>query len=291
MGFEELRTQILAQFPSMGPQLRQAAQYALDNPSEVAVSSVRKLAEAAGVKPNTFMRLAWLLGFNGFEEFREPYRKLVTRTGESFPDRARWLQSLAKSGQHGHLYSQMASSSISNVEHLFSATRIDELSDLARRMVAARNVFILGLGTCFSVAHGFWYVGRMAVDNFTLLPQHGALPMDDISRLSAEDVLVVVSFNPYRSEVAQSARLARARGAYVVSITDSQASPASLGADRVLVTPTRTPQFFPSTQAATALLETLLAFIIAESGAGVIDRINAFHRLREETGAYERGFG
>jgi DNA-binding MurR/RpiR family transcriptional regulator len=58
MDFEALRTRILEQFPSMGVQLRQAAQYALDNPSEVAVSSVRKLAEAAGVKPNAFMRLA-----------------------------------------------------------------------------------------------------------------------------------------------------------------------------------------------------------------------------------------
>jgi DNA-binding MurR/RpiR family transcriptional regulator len=215
----------------------------------------------------------------------------VKRTGESFPDRARWLQSLARSGQHGHLYSQVASSSISNVEHLFSTTRIDDLSDLARRMVSARNVFILGLGTCFSVAHGFWYVGRMAVDNFTLLPQHGALPMDDVSRLSNDDVLVVISFNPYRSEVTQSARLAKERGAYVVSITDSQASPASIGAVCVFMTPTRTPQIFASMQAATALLEALLAFIIAESGPGVIDRINAFHRLREETGAYERGIG
>jgi len=290
MGFEELRTHILEQFPALGPQLRQAAQYALDNPSEVAVSSVRKLAVSAGVKPNTFMRLAWHLGFNGFEEFREPYRKLVTRTGESFPDRARWLQSLARSGQHGHLYSQMASSSISNVEHLFSATRIGELSDLARRIVSAREAMVLGLGTCFSVAHGFWYASRMAVNNFTLLPQHGALPMDDIARLSSDDVLIVISFNPYRSEVVQSARLARAQGAYVVSVTDSHASPASLEADLAIVTPTRTPQFFPSTQAATALMETLLAFIISESGPGVIDRINAFHRRREETGAYERGF-
>src|SRR5690606_19654100 len=110
------------------------------------------------------------------------------------------------------------------VEHLFSGTKIDELSQLARRMVGARNVFILGFGTCFSLAHGFWYVSRMAFDNFTLLPQHGAQPADDIARLGKEDVLIVISFHPYRSEVIQAARMAKAREVYLVSITDSQVS-------------------------------------------------------------------
>lgn len=291
MVFEELRKRILEQFPTMGEQLRQAAQYALDNPSEVAVSSVRKLADSAGVKPNTYMRLSRLLGFNGYEEFREPYRELVTRRGESFPDRARWLQSLARSGQQGHLYSQMAASSIANAEHVFSTTGVEELGDLARRIVAAEKVYILGLGTCFSVAHGLWYVGRMAIDNLVLLPEHGSLPMDSVSRLSSRDILIVISFNPYRSEVASAARLAKERGAYVVSVADSQASPASIAADLVFVTPTRTPQFFPSTQAATALMEALLALVIAESGTNAIDLINAFHNRRVEAGVYEGGTG
>lgn len=286
MTVEEVRNQILAEFPAMSPQLRRAAQYVLDNPNGVAVSSIRKLADAAKIKPNTLVRLARILGFAGFEEFRQPFRDSVTGAVDSFPDRARWLQALAKFNSHGQLYSQMAAASLANIEQLFSNTSTDQLRAVAKQIVKAPNTMIVGLGSCYALAYSFWYVGRMALDSLVLLPNHGSLPVDDVARISKEDVLIVISFNPYRSEVIQSVQLAKRQGATVVAITDSQASPIAFQADYVFVSPTRTPQFFPSTQAPSALLETLLAFIIGESDPKVIDRINAFHRRRQDMGAY-----
>jgi hypothetical protein len=35
-----------------------------------------------------------------------------------------------------------------------------------------------------------------------------------------------------------------------------------------------------------ALLETLLAFVVAESNRKVVSSISAFHRLREQSGVY-----
>lgn len=286
MNVGEVRNQLLARFPSMSPQLRRAAQYVLDNPKEVAVSSIRKLADRAEVKPNTLVRLARTLDFAGFEEFRQPFRDSVTEAADSFPDRARWLQELAKFNSHGQLYSQMAAASLSNTEQLFSGTNADELRAVAKRIVGARNAMVLGLGSCYALAYSFWYVGRMALENLMLLPNQGSLPVDDVARIGKGDVMVVMSFNPYRSEVLQAAQIAKRQKATVVAVTDSRASPIAFGADFVFVAPTRTPQFFPSTQAASALMETLLAFIIGESDPGVVDRINAFHRRRQEVGAY-----
>ena len=100
----------------MTPEVRKAASYVLENPNDVSVSSIREIADAANVKPNTFVRMARTVGFDGYEDFREPFRQEIRRGGISFPDRARWLQSLARGGKLSKLYADMAASAIRNIE-------------------------------------------------------------------------------------------------------------------------------------------------------------------------------
>src|SRR5262245_6328017 len=83
---------------SLSPRIRVAARYLLDHPAEIALSSMRQLAQSAKVPPNTLVRLAQALGFEGFEEFRQPFREAMRRGAESIPDRARSLQNLSRAG-------------------------------------------------------------------------------------------------------------------------------------------------------------------------------------------------
>ena len=59
------------------PEARKAATYVLENPRDVGVSTVREIAEAANVKPNTVVRMARQFGFEGYEDFRAPFRDLA----------------------------------------------------------------------------------------------------------------------------------------------------------------------------------------------------------------------
>ena len=85
----------------MPPQLKKAATWVLENAGSISVSSVREIAEAADVKPNTLVRMARAIGFEGFEDFREPFRAEVRAGRDSYTDRARWLQDLAEGGEAG----------------------------------------------------------------------------------------------------------------------------------------------------------------------------------------------
>ena len=69
----------LASAMRLSPQLRLAARYVMDNPQDVSISSVRALSHAAEVKPNSFVRLARELGFDGYDDFRETFRAEVRR--------------------------------------------------------------------------------------------------------------------------------------------------------------------------------------------------------------------
>lgn len=279
---------LLEALPEMSPQLRKAAHYVLDNPNDVGVSSIREIAEAALVKPNTLVRLARAVGFEGYEDFREPFREALRTGRESFPDRARWLQSIARGGRHGRLFGGMASSTLENIERLFADATAAEVKAAADRIVAARTTYVLGVGVSYALAHNFAYLTRMALDSVVAVPRDGSLPIDDVAKAGPDDALLAMTFKPYRSEVVDAVRTAGAQGAGVIALTDSRSSPIALAADLAFVIPTDTPQFFTSTVAAAALLETIAAFVVADADPRVIANIDRFHRRRHELGIYWR---
>ena len=126
----------------------------------------------------------------------------------------------------------------------------------------------------------------MALDNLVAVPRGGGLPVDDLARAGPGDVVLAMTFEPYRSEVVQAVRLAAEQGATVIALSDSRSSPIVLAADHGFVVPTDTPQFFTSTVAALALLETLMAFVVADADPEVIANIERFHERRAELGVY-----
>ncbi len=290
-GTAPLLDELVHRLPGLSPQLRKAAQYVIDHPSHVGVSSIREIAEAAAVKPNTLVRMAQAVGFDGFEGFREPFRESLRTGRQSFPDRARWLQSIAKGGRHGGLFSDMAESALENIERMFAGITAREVKTAADRIVAARRTYVVGVGVSYALAHNFAYLARMALTSVIAVPQEGSLPVDDIARAGRKDVVLAMTFEPYRTEVVDAVRVAREQGARTIVITDSRASPVVLASHQAFVVPTETPQFFTSTIAAAAMLETLMAFVVADADADVIANIDGFHKRRHRLGVYWREEG
>ena len=268
------------------PETRKAATFVLENTGEVGVSSIREIADAAGVKPNTFVRMARAVGFEGYEEFREPFRQEIRRGSPSFTDRARWLQSLGGSGQLGELYADMVTAAIRNIEASFARTDAECLKVAGDAILGARTTFVLGVGVYNTNARNFAYLADQAAADVRAIPRAGGVASDDLSRAGPRDVLVAMTSKPYRTEIVEAVELAREAGLTVIAISDSPASPIVLNADHAFVVGTETPQFFPSSVAIIALLETLMAFVVAGSPAAVIDEIDAFHARRHKLGLY-----
>ena len=281
--------QLTIELASLTPEMRKAATYVLENPNDVGISSIREIATAAKVKPNTFVRMARTVGFEGYDDFREPFREEI-RNGKgqvNFPDRARWLQSLAKGDKLSSLYADMAASTIANIEQTFAVTDASQIKAAADAIVNAQHTYVLGVGINHALARSFTYLADMAVDNVQAIPREGSLAIDDIARVSSKDVLLAMTFKPYRTEVIETVKMAKSQAATVIAISDSPASPIITGSEYGFVVQTDTPQFFTSTVAVSVLLETLMAFVIADASPDVIANIERFHQRRHTLGIYQ----
>ncbi len=274
------------EWDALTPEAQKAARYVLENPADVGVSTVREIAEAANVKPNTFVRMARQVGFEGYEDFRAPFREAIRRGTVSFPDRARWLQNIGKSGELGGLYADMVGAAISNIEDTFAGIDATRLKAAAEDIWNSRQVFTLGVGVNNSNARNFTYLASTGMKQFHAIPRPGSTPIDDLAWADAQDVLIAITCKPYRTEVIDAIKLAREQGLTVVGLSDSPASPVILNAHHGFVVAADTPQFFPSSVSTIALLETLLSFVIAVSSDEIVERVERFHQRRHQLGLY-----
>jgi len=276
---------------TLTPEIRKAAAYVLENPNDVGVSSIREIADAAKVKPNTFVRMARSVGFDGYDDFREPFREEIRRGDASFPDRARWLQSLNSSGKLGGLYTDMVSSAISNIEETFAGISAEQLKAAAEAIWGSRQTFTLGVGVNNANARNFTYLASTGMVQFHAIPRAGSTAIDDLAWADERDVLVAMTCKPYRTEVVHSVRIAREQGVKIIGISDSPASPIVIGADHSFIVSVDTPQFFPSSVSTIAVLETLLSFVIASASPDIVQRVEKFHERRHNLGVYSEDKG
>lgn len=269
------------------PEAQKAARYVLENPRDVGVSTVREIAEAANVKPNTLVRMARQIGFDGYDDFREPFREAIRQGHASFPTRARLLQDIGKQGELGGLYADMVASALRNVEETFAGIDADTLRQAGEAIWNSRNVFTLGVGVNNANARNFTYLASTGMMQFHSIPKPGSVPVDDIAWADERDVLIAITCRPYRREVVEAVEVAREQGVRVIGISDSPASPIIRHANFGFVVGVDTPQFFPSSVSIIAVLETLLSFVIASASDEIVERVGKFHQRRHQLGIYQ----
>jgi len=280
--FDQLAATIRDRFPDLSPQFQAGAAFLLDYPDEVAVLSMRKVAERAKVQPAAMVRLSQQLGFPGWNELREIFVSRVRTRPEPLTTRAR---SLVKSGADNHLSRDLAEAQSHNLD-LTLAQNAERVVDAAKTLKKAPHVHVAGFRSCYPVAFSLLYGYRLFRPSVSLVSgEAGTLEMQ-LRGIEKRHAVVVVSFAPYSVEAARVAEAALEKGSKLIAITDSAVSPIALNADKVLIFSHESPSFFPSLVAATAIAESLVAHLLALEGTDAVQQLELAEQSLHAKGAY-----
>lgn len=281
---QSLEARISAAIPELSPKLGRAARYVLDHPDEVAIASMRTIASRVGVASPTMLRLARSLGYDSYDAFRAVFQE--TFVGGGFKVRAELLQEHQERGGNAAIASEISAAAIGNIEKFLNNIDSDALGRIADAVQAAQKVYVVGFGVFYWVAAYFQSIGRIALPNLVVPNSASGLPVEEMAEINAGDVVLAMSVSPYSVQTVDAARYAGEKGATVIAITDSMASPlVPASAEQILVA-TSSPQYFPSIIALTAAIETIMAVIVSRSGENMLARIAAFEDARKRSGAY-----
>lgn len=283
MQFDAVRSAIKSRYPAMSRQLQIGARFLLERPEEVATASMRAVAGRAGVTPVTLVRLARALGFAEWRALRRPFVERLRPRAAPFSAKA---EDLVKRRSPAALVREAFAAHAANLAATESLNAPGELVAAAALLAKARRVRVAGFRSCHALAAGFVYVYRLFRPDVVLVGGAGLGLELELRGLGAGDAVLVLGFAPYSRESALVAEAARRAGARRVAVVDSEVAPLALGAESVLRFAHAGPSFFPSIAAAAALLEALLAVLLARGGRPALDRLRAAERELETLGAY-----
>lgn len=263
----DFTAELKTSFDALPAQIKAAARWVIDNPTDVALLTMREQARRSGMAPATLTRLAQRFGLKGYDDLRRLYAEVLRDRPETFHGRAQEL--LVRHGSEGDaaLVQDMFASQARHLQALSSPDAIERITLGAEMLSAASHVYCLGQRSSFSVAFIFNYIHAMLGSRSILVDGPGATGRDALHAIARGDVLLAVSVNPYLTEVIEAARFVRSAHARVVAITDSELSPLAEVADHAILIGTETPSFFHTMAPAFAVAECLAALIAARRGA------------------------
>lgn len=243
---------------------------------------MRTIAMRAGLAPSALVRFAQHLGYPGWPALKQVLATEMGLVHQPYEQRA---SALRQRPADGRLIDEVTHSQTVNLDEAArqNVAALEHATDLLR---GAQAVHVAGFRACFGLAASFVYVYGLMRSGVHLLHGQGGQLEVQLHAIAPGDAVMVISFAPYSAEALAAVRRTSEVGAWLIGVTDSAASPIALQADATLVFPTCSPSFFPSTLAASGLLETLLSALAARADEAALQRLKALESALFQSGAY-----
>lgn len=220
--YDELQSRLIERLPNLPKRLRQCAEFVAAHPDRISFATVAEVAEAAGVQPSAVVRFCQELGFSGYGPFQQLFRDRVARPLPDYATRIAELRAMGRDSPHALLV-EFAEAGRLSLQQLVLQVGDDQLNAAVAVLAAARTIHVVGYRRAFPVAAYFAYVlEKLDVPVMLHAGTAGFVPS---TAIQSEDALLAITFAPYTQATVDLAEAAFRRGAKVIGITDSLASP------------------------------------------------------------------
>ncbi len=268
--YQALRTAIAQRADQLPKRLMQVAGYALENPDEIAFGTVASIAASAEVQPSALVRFSRALGYQGFTDLQDVFRSRLRDRVLNYDERLAQMRehgiATSKSGLVLDGFLEASEQSIAKFRKKVDHEAIDRAVGI---LAAAGTIYLIGLRRSFPITSYMSYaMGKLGVRNI-LVDAVAGMGAEQSSFISASDAALAISFAPYASETVALTASAKARGAKIVTITDSVFSPIASPADALIEVSEANFEGFRSMAATMAIAMTLSVAVAGTEKRGV----------------------
>jgi DNA-binding MurR/RpiR family transcriptional regulator len=266
---------VRARAASLSPAERRVAEVVVSDPEAVAFGTVAEVAERADASNATVVRAATRLGFDGFPDLQREAQGDLRRRLRPATERIR-------QEPEDDVLTRARSLELHNVDATLAAVDSTDL-DWVVALVADldRAVWVLAADEAAGIARQVTTELSMVRAGVETVLGSAVRVARQLADLDPGDVLLVLDLPRYDRAVLEAARLAGARDATVVALTDGPLSPLAGVAERSFTVAAEGAGPFDSYVGALALLNVItvgVAAALRESATNRLDRIEAAWR-------------
>ena len=265
--YQALRSLIGQRADILPKRLMQVASYALENPDDIAFGTVASIAASADVQPSALVRFSRALGYQGFTELQDVFRSRLRDRVLNYDERLAQIRGHgAATSKSGLLLDGFLDASEQSIARFREKIDHDAIDRAVAILAGAQTIYLIGLRRSFPIASYISYaMGKLSIRNI-LIDGVAGMAAEQAGFIGENDAALSISFTPYASETVALTNAARARGAGIVTITDSLFSPLAPPADVLIEVSEANFEGFRSLATTMAVAMTLSVAVAARRG-------------------------
>ena len=278
---KDLSQRINDGYSDMSKGQKRIADFILKNYDKAAYMTALRLGDSVGVSESTVVRFAMDLGYPGYPQLQKALQDLV-RNRLTTLQRMEMTSDMSRS----MVLRTVLRADMSNLRQTIDSVNAEEFEQVVDEVYNARRVYILGARSSAPLAQFMGYYLNFLLDNVVVVTSGINDIMEQLVHIEENDVLIGISFPRYSKRTIEGVRFAKDKGARIVAITDSGASPLNEFADHVLVAHSNIASFVDSLVAPFSIVNAFVVSIGLRKRNEASENFMELERIWDEYNVY-----
>ena len=262
---------------------KRIAGYILSDYDKAAFMTAGRLGALVGVSESTVVRFASVLGYDGYPAMQKALQEIVRGKLTSIQR----IQASNDTLFSTDLVTNVLQRDMDKIRVAMDEVDRAAFSAVVDKLLAARHIYILGVRSSSFLAGYLHFYLHLIFENVVLVTSGSAGDiLESILRIGPGDLLLGISFPRYSQSTVKGVQFARDRGADVVAVTDSPASPLYPMASAALLAHSDMISFVDSLVAPFSLLNALIVAAGHRKNADIAATFNRLETIWDEYGVF-----
>ena len=271
--------------PTFSKGQRLIARFILESYDKAAFMTASKLGKTVNVSESTVVRFAAELGYDGYPSMQKALQEMIRNKLTS-------IQRIEVANDrigNQDILSMVMQSDIEKIRMTLEETDRASFRQAVDAILSAHRIYILGVRSAAALADFLVFYFNLIFDNIVLVHTTSASEIfEQLLRVGPEDVVIGISFPRYSSRTVKAMRFAKDRGANVIALTDSEASPLAEAATETLLAKSDMASFVDSLVAPLSLVNALIVAVGRRRNEDVEQIFADLEQIWSEYGVYEQ---
>ncbi len=183
--------------------------------------------------------------------------------------------------------SSVLNQDIEKIRKTMDETSNEDFINSVKAISKARTIYIFAVRSSAALASFLGYYYSLIFKNVKVISNYGETEIyEQLFRISEEDVIIGISFPRYSNAAVKAMSFAQRRGAKVIALTDSTASPLCELSDYVLITKSDMASIVDSLVAPLSMINALIVATVIELDGEVEETFSKLESIWQEYDVY-----
>jgi len=282
---KDILTVIQSQMNGFSKGQKLIGNYILNSYDKAAFMTASKLGRTVNVSESTVVRFAAELGYDGYPAMQKALQEMIRNKLTAVQ---RIEVSNDRIGDHDILPMVMHADA-ENIRLTLEEVDHASFDGTVEALLKARKIYILGVRSAFALSSFLGFYFNMMFENVSVVHTNSSSEVfEQILRIGEGDVILGISFPRYSKRTVKAMGYAKSRGATVVAITDSAASPLAEIADYTLLAKGDMASFVDSLVAPLSLVNALIVAVSRKKEKEMAGTFSKLEKIWDEYQVYEK---